>query len=208
MKQESQKNIPILLSTAYLPSLEYLQYVLHADMVFIEAHEYFVKQTYRNRFDMITANGKLTLSIPLLKKGNKELITEKCISYAENWQQQHWRSITSAYKNSPYFEYFEDEFRPFYETKFEYLFEFNLKLLQTILNILRVKKEIQFTTLFEIDPKEKMDLRGISNSSHQPNNTALYYHQLFENKLGFIPNVSCLDALFNIGLQTLEIIKN
>ena len=99
----------ILLSSAYLPDLTYLSEVLNADTIHIEQQEHFVKQTHRNRCDILTSNGKLTLSIPLLKSGEKELISNKRISYAENWQQQHWRSITSAYKSSPYFEFFEDE---------------------------------------------------------------------------------------------------
>ena len=80
--------------------------------IVIEKHENFVKQTYRNRCDIVTANGKLSLSIPLIKQADKELISDKKISYAEDWRKQHWRTIVSAYKNSPYFEFFEDEFKP------------------------------------------------------------------------------------------------
>ena len=111
----------VLLSTAYLPNISYLSQVLKYDIVVLEKHEHFVKQTYRNRCEILTSNGKLSLSIPLVKQADKELISDKKISYAEDWQKQHWRAITSAYKNSPYFEFFEDEFKPFYENRFEYV---------------------------------------------------------------------------------------
>jgi aspartyl/asparaginyl-tRNA synthetase len=129
----------VLLSTAYLPNIKYLSQVLNHEIVVLEKCENFMKQTYRNRCEILTSNGKLSLTIPLVKQADKELISGKKISYAEDWQKQHWRAITSAYKNSPYFEFFEDEFKPFYENKYELLFDYNTQLLHTILHILRVK---------------------------------------------------------------------
>jgi hypothetical protein len=192
-----------LLATAYLPSLNYLSSVMEHDTIVIEKHENFVKQTYRNRCDIVTSSGKLSLSIPLLKHADKELIYDKKISYAEDWQKQHWRTIVSAYKNSPYFEFFEDEFRPFYENRHEFLIDYNTQLLQTILDILRVKKQIAFTERFELIPTAGIDLRKLSNLEKSVIDVKPYY-QVFADKLGFTPNVSCLDALFNIGLDTIE----
>lgn len=194
----------ILVSTAYLPNLAYLSQVINANAVILEKHEYFIKQTYRNRCDILSSNGKLSLSIPLVKQADKEIITQKRISYAENWQQQHWRSITSAYKNSPYFEYFEDEFRPFYEKRFEFLFEYNLLLLQTVLHILRIKKHISYTSVYNLNP-DMIDCRVLSDKNRQISEIKPYY-QVFSDKLGFTSNLSCLDILFNEGLQTLHIL--
>src|SRR5438128_9844321 len=104
----------LVLSTAYLPPISYFKQLLNADEVIIERHEHFVKQTYRNRCHIAAANGLLSLSIPLQKLGDKENISGKRISYAEDWQSLHWRSLVSAYKSSPYFEYFEADFKPFY----------------------------------------------------------------------------------------------
>ena len=191
----------VLLSTAYLPNVHYLSQVINCDNLVIEKHEHFVKQTYRNRCDIVTANGKLSLSIPLIKQADKELISEKKISYAEDWQKQHWRTIVSAYKNSPYFEFFEDEFKPFYENQFEFLLDYNTQLLQTVLNILRIKKQIEFTQTFELNPTQVIDFRKLSDIEKMDINIKPYY-QVFADKLGFTPNVSCLDALFNIGLET------
>lgn len=192
----------VLLSTSYLPNISYLFQVLQHDMVILEKHENFVKQTYRNRCEILTSNGKLSLSIPLVKQADKELIAEKKISYAEDWQKQHWRAITSAYKNSPYFEFFEDEFKPFYENKYELLFDYNTRLLQTILHILRVKKQIEFTTQFDINLSNGMDLRTLSDLNNSDTISTKSYYQVFADKRGFTPNLSCLDALFNIGLKT------
>lgn len=194
----------VLLSTAYLPNVHYLSQVINCDTIVIEKQENFVKQTYRNRCDIVTANGKLSLSIPLIKQADKELIFDKKISYAEDWQKQHWRTIVSAYKNSPYFEFFEDEFKPFYENQFEFLLDYNTQLLQTILHILRVKKQIKFTQTFELNPSQVFDFRSLSDI--QKNDTVIKpYYQVFADKLGFTPNVSCLDALFNVGLETKDL---
>lgn len=197
---------PVLLSTAYLPNVFYLSQVLTNDEIFIEKHENFIKQTYRNRCEIFTSNGKLTLSIPLVKQADKELISEKKISYAENWQQQHWRAITSSYKNSPYFEFFEDEFKPFYEYKFEYLFDYNIQLLETVLKILRVKKTLLYTKEFEKEPLNKIDLRN-EYSERDSNQLLKPYYQVFADKHGFMSNLSCIDVLFNEGLKTLDVLK-
>lgn len=195
----------VLLSTAYLPNIYYLSQVIYHDKIVLEKHEHFIKQTYRNRCEIVTANGKLSLSIPLIKQADKELISDKKISYTEDWQKQHWRAITSAYKNSPYFEFFEDEFKPFYENKYEFLFDYNTQLLQTVLNILRIKKQIEFTQNFEIAPNNSIDLRSLSELTNSEVPSIKPYYQVFADKLGFTPNVSCLDALFNIGLKTINL---
>lgn len=201
----SNKMNTVLLSTAYLPNISYLSQVLKHDTIVFEKYEYFVKQTYRNRCEILTSNGKLNLSIPLVKQADKELISDKKISYAEDWQKQHWRAITSAYKNSPYFEFFEDEFKPFYENQFEFLFDYNTQLLQTILHILRIKKQIEFTREFELNPTNSNDLRTLSDLNNSFDFIVKPYYQVFADKKGFTPNLSCLDALFNVGLKAKDL---
>jgi len=193
-----------LLSTAYLPSSIYLKEVISHDIIVIEAHEHFIKQTYRNRCEIMGANGKQLLSIPLIKQADKELISQKRISYAEKWQQQHWRSICSAYKNSPYFEYFEDDFKPFYENQFEFLLDYNTQILKTILKILRLKHDFQESTKYQSAPEHLKDLRFLSNTKYQSNTSQKPYYQVFSDKHGFVPGLSCIDAIFNIGLDTLR----
>lgn len=190
----------ILLPTAYLPGLHYLKHVLKAETIVLEAHEHFVKQTHRNRCEILTANGKLALSIPLVKQADKEITAHKKISYAENWQQQHWRTISSAYKNSPYFEFFEDDLRPFYEEKYEFLLDYNTELLKTILHILRVKKQILLTEAYEPEPLGITDLRNVDE--HMTVDPVKSHYQVFSIGSDFVPGLSCIDALFNIGLET------
>lgn len=195
----------VLLSTAYLPNLEYLTQVIKHDTIVLEKYEHFIKQTYRNRCEILTSNGRMTLSIPLIKQADKEIISDKRISYAEKWQQQHWRTITSAYKNSPYFEFFEDDLKPFFETKYEFLFDFNTQLLQAVLHILRIKKQIQFTTQFDKRSNDVIDLRMLSDGIQKDGLTQSSYYQVFSDKYGFTPNLSCLDAIFNLGLKTIDL---
>jgi len=189
----------VLLPTAYLPSLSYLREVLRADVVVLEGQEHFVKQTFRNRCEILTANGTLSLSIPLEKQVDKEITSRKRISYAENWQQQHWRTITSAYKGSPYFEFFEDDLRPFYEQRFEFLMDYNTALLKSVLHILRVKKEIRFTERYEPHPVGLKDFRALPYAAVEMIGP---HYQVFSIGSDFVPGLSCIDALFNIGLET------
>jgi len=195
----------MLLSTAYLPPIGYFQKIVSAENIFIERHEHFVKQTYRNRCHIYGANGVQALSIPLVNTHEKTIITKKKIAYVENWQQQHWRSIESAYRNSPYFIYYADEIKPFYENRFEFLFEYNTEILKTLLKILKVKTEIDFTEDFvkdaqddlryTIDPKISDDAAGFKP-----------YTQVFGQKHGFKANLSVIDLLFNKGPDAIEFI--
>ena len=195
----------VVVPTAYLPNLNYLSHIIKSDYFLIEQHEFFVKQTLRNRCDILSSSGAIRLSIPLVHQSDKEIINQKRISYAENWQHQHWRTITTAYKNSPYFEFFEHEFKPFYDQQFEFLLDYNTQMLKAILNILRIKKEIEFTSQFETSLNGKIDLRNFKELADSEKSGIKPYYQVFDSKLGFTPNLSCLDALFNIGLQTTEL---
>jgi hypothetical protein len=191
----------ILLPTSYLPPINYFSLLLKNEKVFIERHENFNKQTYRNRCEILTANGKLGLSIPLEKNSTKEIISEKRISYSELWQMKHWRAITSAYKNSPYFEYFEDEFKPFYFEEHEFLLKYNTDLTKLILHILRQKKELFFTNEFQKN-FDGIDLRESINVKPETRNPK--YYQVFAAKSGFTPHLSVIDLLFNTGLETVN----
>lgn len=197
----------IILSTAYLPSLDYFRLLLSGKPVLIERHEHFTKQSYRNRCTILGANGPLDLSIPLVRQGDKELIGEKKISYQERWQNQHWRTITSAYKNSAYFEYFEDELKGFYEQEYELLFDYNWQLMQTILKIMRQSPQIDFTSAYEKMPVNALDARGLIHPKKKTLFEYKPYYQVFADKHGFVPNLSILDLLFNEGLNSLAYLQ-
>ena len=200
----------VVLSTAYWPNLHYMFYVLNAENVAIEQFENFQKQSFRNRTTLLSANGPLELSIPIKKRALKELSKDIKISYQENWQIKHWRAIESAYKNSPYFDFFEDDIKYFYSQGFENLLLYNYEQLNTVLKLLRLKKQIVLTTNFEAElATNKIDFRSTIHPkvSFKQDLSALEflmkpYYQTFENKFPFQPNLSILDLLFNQGLES------
>ena len=202
------------MSTAYWPNLHYFYYLFHSETIFIEQFENYQKQSYRNRARILSANGPLDLSIPVKKKAPKGLTKDIQMSYAEAWQIKHWRAITSAYKNSPYFEHFESEIQPFYTQKHEHLLAYNLLQIQTVLNILKLKKVIQLTRHYEKTPEGLTDLRekihpklDLQRGETPPVPLTHSYYQTFENKFEFVPNLSILDLIFNKGLETIAYFK-
>ena len=199
-----------LLSTAYWPNIHYFYYVLNSTKISIEQFENYQKQSFRNRTIILSANGPLDLSIPIIKKAPKELTKDVEISYKENWQSKHWRAITSAYKNSPYFEHFESEIQSLYTKKHQGLLEFNLKQLEQIQTILRIKKNISLSSSYEKNVTDFLDLRESIHPKLDYRTDKIVqktllnpYYQTFEDKFPFIPNLSILDLLFNKGLDTL-----
>lgn len=201
---------PVLLSTAYLPPVHYIGLIMQAPAVLIEKHETYLKQTYRNRCEIYTANGKLALTIPVEKvNGNHTKTTDIAISEQTNWQILHWRAIRSAYANAPYFLYYKDDLEVFYQTKFTNLFAFNLRLLNEILNLIGLEKEISFTERFEMKPQNVEDYRFSISPKVQTNVfNFISYYQAFSEKHGFIPGLSILDVLFNMGPETKDVVKS
>ena len=197
----------ILLSTAYLPPVSYFSQLVNAEKIILEQHEHYVKQSYRNRALIYGANGLHPLIIPVRHEGNeRKPIKDRKISYDDPWQKIHWRTITSSYRNSPYFEYFEDTFKPFYETKTETLFEFNFLLLKKILEFLQIETETGFTSDYEAKVSDDtIDLRNSFNPSERKLNTPKY-NQVFGDRFGFIPDLSIVDLLFNKGMKTKKIL--
>jgi hypothetical protein len=153
-------------------------------------------------------NGPLSLSIPLQKYSNKELSENIRISYEEDWQTKHWRSFESAYRNTAYFEFYEDEFKPFYtEKKVDRLMDFNLQLEQLILDLINVEAKPNFTLQYiEQQPDWRLLLSPksnvIENSSYFP-----YYPQAFSDQHNFRPNLSIVDLLFNLGPASSRYLK-
>ncbi|MBT6815101.1 MAG: hypothetical protein HOA49_01695 [Flavobacteriales bacterium] len=187
-----------LLPISYLGPVAYYSAILQSEEIFIETKEHFIKQSCRNRCTIMGANGTQTLTIPKERKSSdKTLISDISISNQDNWQKSHWQSIVSAYNSSPFFEYYKDEILPFYNTKHSTLFDFNLKLSKTILELMQVEKKLNFTSKFQKECNG-LDLRSskfiLKNQEE--------YQQVFCEKYSFIPNLSILDVLFNLGPET------
>lgn len=186
----------IVLPATYLAPARYYSAIINSEKLIIDGHENFVKQTIRSRCEIYGANGKQLLSVPVEKRGNHIAAKDVKISYKEEWQKNHWRSLVSAYRNSAYFEYYVDEFEPYFSEKREFLFDLNMELFQVINNLLKVQLQIEFSEKYIADYKndisdfrtEKTELPEIEN-----------YYQLFEERHGFISGLSILDLLFNYG---------
>jgi len=192
----------VLLSTAYLAPVEYYMQMCRHPQATIEAHCNYIKQTYRNRCVIASANGCQTLSIPIVKPVSLKCPT-KDIRIAEhgNWWHLHWNAIVSAYNSTPFFEYYEDDFRPFYEKPAKFLFDFNEKLRELVCSLLDISPAVSYSTEYIFSPPaDVLDLR----EAIHPKKASLMqdfrpYYQVFEAKQGFQANLSVIDLLFNLG---------
>ncbi len=198
------------LSTAYLgPVQQYCKY-LQFDEVRIETAENYLKQTYRNRCTIAAAGGSLSLSIPIVKPDTEKCLTRDIrISDHGNWRHLHWNALVSAYGMSPYFEYYEEDFAPFYEKKYEFLFDFNEELRLTVCRLLDLQPNVAYTETYL--PEVEKDFREIIRPKHpgtDPGFAAQPYYQVFRDKHGFIPNLSIADLLFNMGPEALLVLRD
>lgn len=193
--------LDLLFSTAYLPPVSYLVDMFHAKSICIDQHEHFVKQSFMNRCQIFGPNGMQLLIIPVNHKDLYTLpIRDVRISNETRWHKTHWKSICTAYRNSPYFEFYEEDFSLMYETPSEYLFEFNLILSELLLKLFKVDKKIIMTDEYKKTYNEKNDFRNI----HHPrkNNCEIKpYRQIFSEKHGFLNNLSSIDLLFNVNVK-------
>lgn len=200
----------VLLPTSYLPNIQYFTKVISGVGVLIEANETYPKQTYRNRCEILSANGRLTLSVPVKRvQGNHTPVTLVEIENATLWQKNHWRAIESAYRTSAYFDFVADVLLPYYNKRYSNLFEFNCDLFRAVLNFLGIKVNIERTSDFVLDIKP--DFRTLLSPKcafeADTNFVPTEYFQVFFEKFGFIANLSVIDLLFNEGLNTVEILK-
>lgn len=204
----------ILLSTASFPPVQYFSKFILFENIYIEQFEHFAKQTYRNRYEIMAANGVISLVIPVVKgRGRKVKIRDLHISYDADWQRNHWRTIFSAYNSSPFFEYYKDDIRPFFEKHHKFLFDFNLEIIETLCELLEIEPNIVLTENFEQVPENTLNFReDITPKKHlaKPDGNFIpqQYTQVFHEKTGFAPNLSVLDLLFNEGPNCISVIEN
>jgi len=199
----------ICLTSAYLAPVEYYSAMAKADIVFLEHCEFYEKQSYRNRCNIAGANGQLALTIPVEKsKGSRMLTRDVRISEHSDWQLQHWRSIESAYNSTPFFEYYKDDLIPFYEKNWIFLWDFNAEIQTKMLELLDLQVDIQLTKEYKVDFDE--NVQDVRNSIHPKKETEVgsfrTYYQVFEQRFGFIPNLSSIDLLFNMGNESILIL--
>ena len=224
----------ILLSTTYFGPVQWYQKLYRAEHVEIEQWESFQKQTYRNRCLIATTQGVQALTVPIVR-GESPLIKDIRISDHGNWRHLHWNALQSAYGDSPFFDYFQDDIRPFFEKKWEYLLDFNEAIRVKMCELIDIQPNVGYTEEFTVyslqftddllaspsfSAKEaaesssvnckpltvnkSQDFRSAINPKHpveDPDFTAKPYYQLYQQKHGFLPNLSILDLLFNMGRE-------
>jgi len=197
-----------LLHPTYFPSISHWIAIAKEDKLIFEVNDSYQKQTYRNRTHIYGANGKLSLSVPVIYSQNKrQLYKDIKIYNDEKWQALHWKSLLSAYSTSPFFEFYEDDIAPLFHSKQEYLMEFNFKCLETILECLQLDLEYDKTKAYEKELTNIQDLRYLANVRKEKNYEFPEYRQVFNDKHGFISNLSILDLLFNEGPNTMTYIE-
>ena len=191
----------MLLSSFYLAPVEYYSVFFRASSTVIEVYENYQKQSYRNRCNIVGANGLMPLSIPM-EKPSAAKCRMKDIRVAEhgNWRHLHWNAIVSAYNSTPFFEYYADELQPFYEKKVPFLVDFNLQLHELICGWLRIEKPAVLSTEYVAQTSEGIaDYRETIHPKRPSGFTTRPYYQVFRDKLGFIQNASIIDLVFNMG---------
>ena len=222
-----------LLSTTYFGPVQWYQKLYRADDVQIEACESFQKQTYRNRCLIATTQGVQALTVPVERSVPRTSylvprISDIRISDHGNWRHLHWNALKSAYGESPFFEYYEDDLRPFFLPDWEFLFDFNEAIRQKMCELLDIQPNVSLTTSYipirqelpraqhaepssrteckDLQSDETYDFREAIRPKHplaDPDFVPHPYYQVFAQKHGFLPNLSILDLLFNMGPESI-----
>ncbi len=193
-----------LFETQYFPPVQYFSLLIQADEVMIEAKEHYQKRSYRNRCHLAGPNGPIRLSVPLLRGKNEQMpISEVQVAYRRPWYGEHWHSIRTAYGKAPFFEFYAEELRPLLYARPARLFDLNTELLRKLMELLQIDRPLHFTENYSAAGESGViDCREAAHPKHPARAfRAAAYPQVFEDRHGFLPNLSILDLLFCTGPQ-------
>lgn len=194
----------ILLHPTYFPSIAQCVAMIQAKKVTFEVCDNYQKQTYRNRMNIYGAQGIMPLTVPVVySQKNRQLYKDIIISNDEKWQDLHWKSIQSAYSSSPFFEFYEHDLMPVFNDEATHLMAFNFRCLKAVLECLQQDLKFKTTTKFELNPQRTSDYRYLVDHRKESEQAFKPYVQVFDDKHGFIPNLSILDLIFNEGPNAL-----
>ncbi len=200
----------LLLHPGYLLNIASFATMVQHDILW-EMEDNYQKQTYRNRCYICTDQGKQMLNIPIQHVGGnlgRQKYKDVKLDNLYHWQRQHWRSLQTAYRTSPFFEFYEDEIAPLYTTEFDFLLDFNLMAIETICDCLQTNMPIEKTKIYEEIPTAIYDARFLISAKTNAPMQQEKYMQVFTDRNGFIGNVSVLDLMFNEGPNALEYLNN
>jgi hypothetical protein len=198
-----------LLYPAYFPSIVQMVAVAKADKIVLEVEDNYQKQTYRNRTYIAHNNGELLLNIPIrhTKNGLRQKTKEVAVENAFPWQTHHWKSIQTAYRTSPFFEYYEDDFEPFFKLPVNSLMDHNMHIFKTLCELIGISTEVSLTEEYIRNP-DCEDLRYLIEVKKERELQIKPYTQVLQAHHGFLPNLSILDLLFNEGPNTLNYLES
>ncbi|MDH4090664.1 MAG: WbqC family protein [Cyclobacteriaceae bacterium] len=199
-----------LIETHYLPSIAYFAAIQGVPEITLEKHENYVKQTYRNRCNILSAQGKKNLIVPLTFKHGKVLITDVRVDYGQNWLKNHLRSIQTAYGKAPFFEHYREDLEKALLTKPVYLYDLNYKLLSMCLKWLNLDVTIRESLAYEkLTSNDVLDLRSAIMLKKTENIQYFYrpesYQQVFGNT--FAANLSVIDLVFCEGPGAVQVVR-
>ncbi len=199
-----------ILSTAYWAPVQYFTKLVLYDEIFIEKHEIYQRQSYRNRMMIYGVNKIQSLQVPVVKGSFKKIpVRDIKIAYDTAWQKNHLKTIESAYRSTPFYEFYIDDILPFYTKKYNFLIDYNSDILTVCFDLLGIDANINFTEKYDF-PAKCDDFRNLIHPKKQvddKNFLPVEYIQGFEQRHGFIPNLSILDLIFNTGSDAASIIK-
>jgi hypothetical protein len=190
-----------IFSSAYLPPISFFVELLSSEINVLDVHENYQRKRYYNRANILSPQGMVSLSVPVIK--NKEKTEVKAVKYeASDWKNQHWKSIQSFYQNSPFFQYYKDEFKEILFTEYSTLHELNWRFIQFFIDKIDLSVALsQSEGYIAHNPDNDLDTRfKILPNKHFYK--FLEYKQVFSEDIAFQSNLSILDALFNLGPQT------
>ena len=201
----------LIIDSQYFGSISYIKMLFHFSNIQIEQYESYQKMSFRNRCMVAGSNGVVHLSVPLEKgRGQKLLMKDVRISHSANWRVQHWRTIESCYSRSPFFEFYRDAVWGLLEKEETFLLDLNLKILDWLRTVLKFSGQVSLTEAYHKEyPAGTVDLRNTffpKNYAEQP--MGFHYTQVFEERIGFVPNLSILDLLFCCGPATVSLLQN
>jgi hypothetical protein len=200
----------LLIESQYFPNITYYKTLINLDILLIERYEHYQKLSFRNRCYIAGPNGRILLSVPLARgKNQRTVMKDVRISNEEKWQGQHWKTLVSAYRRSPWFEYHEESLGKLYEQPAEFLLDWNMACFEWANNVIGLSHPVTFTDAYNKEPETGIkDLRDtMSPSETISDGNSPVYTQVFQERVGFMPNLSILDLIFCEGRRSLELLK-
>ena len=197
----------LFIPTYFAPISQYSE-IINTDEVIFEVHDNFQKQSYRNRCYIFNTNGKQLLNIPVKhpNSSSRKQTKDTLIENATNWQDQHFKSLKTAYRNSPFFEFYVDDLAHIFEKKYTYLQDINIDTFLFVSEALQISSNFKKTSSYT-EVLESNDFRNLAAIKTQPKNLVEPYIQMFDNKHGFLPNLSILDLLFMEGPNAVSFLE-